>query len=103
MDHPPHDDISRKLVESGLYDAVLPIGVVIRGATPHFDAIVGAAHREILSSARESGVPVSLGIVTADDLQQAIERSGTKQGNKGWDAALAAIEMAQLYRALPSA
>ena len=92
----------RKLPASGRFDAAVALGVVIRGATPHFDALVHSAHRDLLEASRETGFPVGLGIVTADDLAQAIERCGTKHGNKGWDAALAALEMANLYRALGS-
>ncbi len=81
-------------------DAIIALGCVIRGGTPHFDYVAaevtkGAAHVQM-----DSGVPVSLGVLTTDTIEQAIERAGTKHGNKGWDAALAAIEMANLKKSL---
>ena len=85
---------------SGDFDAVVCLGAVVRGATPHFDMVAGEAARGTARAAYESGVPVSFGVLTTDTLEQAVERAGTKSGNKGWDAALGAIEMAQLLRQL---
>ncbi|MBN2226578.1 MAG: 6,7-dimethyl-8-ribityllumazine synthase [candidate division Zixibacteria bacterium] len=87
-----------KMAESKKYDAVLCLGTVIRGDTPHFDYIAAEATKGIAKAAMESGRPVIYGVITADTLDQAIERAGTKAGNKGWDAALAGIEMVNLYR-----
>ncbi len=85
---------------SGDYDAVVCLGAVVRGATPHFDLVAGEAARGVARAALDSGVPVTFGVLTTDTLEQAIERAGAKSGNKGWDAALAGIEMAQLLRTL---
>ena len=90
--------VAKKLAESGSYDAVLAIGVIIRGGTPHFDYVAAEASKGIAKTSVDSGVPVVFGVITADTLEQAIERAGTKGGNKGWDAALAAIEMANLLK-----
>ncbi len=87
-----------KMAESKKYDAVLCLGTVIRGDTPHFDYIAAEATKGIAKAAMESGRPVIYGVITADTLDQAIERAGTKAGNKGWDAAMAGIEMVNLYR-----
>nr|MBN2277710.1 6,7-dimethyl-8-ribityllumazine synthase [candidate division Zixibacteria bacterium] len=87
-----------RLVKSGKYDAVLCLGAVIKGDTPHFDYIASEATKGIAKTALDSGIPVIYGLITADTLEQAIERAGTKAGNKGWDAAQAGIEMANLYR-----
>jgi 6,7-dimethyl-8-ribityllumazine synthase len=89
---------AKKMAGSGRYDAVICLGCVIRGATPHFEYISAEVAKGIATVSLESGVPVSFGVITADNLEQAIERAGTKAGNKGWDAALAAIEMANLFR-----
>ena len=94
---------ARRLAESGQYHGVICLGAVIRGDTPHFEFVAGETSRGIARVALETGVPVIYGILTADTLEQAIERSGSKQGNRGWDAALQAIEMANLYRALSGA
>ena len=88
------------MAKSGSYDAVVCIGALVRGDTPHFDYIAGEASKGIARIALETGVPVIYGLVTADTLEQAIERSGTKAGNKGWQAAQAALEMVNLYRAM---
>jgi len=85
---------------SGDYDAVVCLGAVVRGATPHFDLVAGEAARGVARAALDSGVPVTFGVLTTDTLEQAIERAGAKSGNKGWDAALAGIEMAQLLRTM---
>jgi 6,7-dimethyl-8-ribityllumazine synthase len=89
-----------RLAKSGAYDAVICLGAIIRGDTPHFDYIANEAAKGIARIALETGVPVIYGLVTADTLEQAIERSGTKAGNKGRDAAETAIEMLNLYRDL---
>jgi 6,7-dimethyl-8-ribityllumazine synthase len=92
--------IARKLATGGGFDAVICLGAVIRGATPHFDAVVSAAVSGVARAGMDSGVPVIFGVLTTDTLEQAIERAGSKAGNKGFDAAAAAIEMANLLRAL---
>ena len=89
-----------KMAQSGKYDAVICLGAIIRGETPHFDYIANEASKGIARLALETGRPVIYGLVTADTLEQAIERSGTKAGNKGWHAAEAAIEMVTLYRVI---
>jgi 6,7-dimethyl-8-ribityllumazine synthase len=95
--------LARKLVTSGRAgDALICLGTLIRGATPHFDYIASEATKGIASAALESGVPVTFGVLTTETIEQAIERAGTKAGNKGWEAAVAAIEMANLYRQLRS-
>lgn len=91
---------AKKLAASGTYDAVVCLGAVIKGATPHFEYVSNQMARGLADVMRETGVPVSFGVITADDLEQAIERAGTKQGNKGADAALAAIEMANVLKQL---
>lgn len=90
---------AQRAARSGRYDAVLALGVVIRGATSHYDLIASEAVRGVAAAARESGIPVVMGIVTADTLDQAAERCGSKMGNKGWDAAQSAVEMANLEEA----
>jgi len=90
---------AKKLVRRG-YDAVICLGAVIRGATPHFEYVAAEVTKGIAQVGLESPVPVVYGIITADTLEQAIERAGTKAGNKGWDAAQAALEMANLWRQL---
>ena len=92
--------VARKMAENGSYDAVICLGCVIRGATPHFDYVAGEATRGIAAAAQDTGVPVIFGVLTTENLEQAIERAGTKAGNRGWDAALAALEMADLIRRL---
>ena len=84
------------MVESGRYQAVICLGVVIRGATPHFDYVAGEASKGIAQVGLNSGIPVSFGVLTCDTIEQAIERSGSKGGNKGFEAAVAAIEMVNL-------
>ncbi len=86
-----------RMAKSGKYHAVICLGTVIRGATPHFEYIAAEAAKGVAQTALQTGVPTIFGVITADTLEQAIERAGTKDGNKGWDAALAAIEMANLY------
>ena len=92
--------VARKMAASGNYDAVICLGCVIRGATPHFDYVAGEAAGGIAAAARDTGVPVIFGVLTTENLEQAIERAGTKSGNRGWDAALAALEMADVMRRL---
>ncbi len=92
--------IAKKLAESGRYDAVVCLGAVIRGGTPHFDYIAGEVSKGIARVGLDTGLPVILGVVTADTLEQAIERAGTKAGNYGSQAALHAIEMANLGKAI---
>ena len=87
---------AHKLANSGQYAAVIALGAVIRGSTPHFDYVAGECAKGLAQSAYSSGVPVAFGVLTTDS-EQAIERSGTKAGNKGVDAAIAAIEMVNLY------
>jgi 6,7-dimethyl-8-ribityllumazine synthase len=92
--------VARKLAESGAYDAVICLGAVIRGATPHFDYVAAEVSKGIAMVALESRIPVTFGVLTTDNLEQAIERAGSKAGNKGWEAAVAAIEMANLFKEL---
>jgi 6,7-dimethyl-8-ribityllumazine synthase len=94
---------AQKMANSGRYDAVVCLGVVIRGATPHFEYVAGAAAKGIAQVGLQSGIPVTFGVVTSDTLEQAIERAGSKAGHKGVEAALAAIEMANLLRQMEGA
>jgi len=94
---------SQKMASSGRYDAVVCLGVVIRGATPHFEYVAGETAKGIAQAGLQSGIPVTFGVITSDTLEQAIERAGSKAGNKGMEAALAAIEMANLLRQLDDA
>ncbi len=90
--------VARKMATAKKYDAVICLGVVIRGSTPHFEYIAAEVSKGIAMVGLESEIPVTFGVLTTDNLEQAIERAGTKGGNKGWDAALSAVEMANLYR-----
>ncbi|MEJ5300391.1 MAG: 6,7-dimethyl-8-ribityllumazine synthase [Thermodesulforhabdaceae bacterium] len=90
--------VAKKLAQSGRYNAVICLGAVIRGATPHFEYVANEVSKGIATVSLETGVPVTFGVLTTDNLEQAIERAGSKAGNKGWDAAIAAIEMANLLR-----
>ncbi len=92
--------IAQKMAESKKYDAVICLGAVIRGGTPHFDYIAAEVTKGIAKVNMDTGVPVIYGVITTDTLEQAIERSGTKDGNKGFDAAVSAIEMANLVKAI---
>ena len=92
--------IAKKLADSGKYDALICIGAVIRGATPHFDYVAGESAKGVAQVALNTGVPIIYGIITTDTIEQAIERAGTKAGNKGAEAAITAIEMANLNRQL---
>jgi 6,7-dimethyl-8-ribityllumazine synthase len=87
---------ARKMALSGRYDAVICLGAVVRGATAHFDYVAGGAANGISSVALETGIPVIFGVITTETIEQAIERAGTKMGNKGFEAAVSAIEMADL-------
>jgi 6,7-dimethyl-8-ribityllumazine synthase len=89
-----------KMAKSGDYDVVICLGVLIRGDTPHFEYIAAEASKGVARLTWDTGVPVIYGLVTADTIEQAIERSGTKAGNKGWQAAEAAIEMVNLYKVI---
>lgn len=92
--------VARRVVERGGVDAVICLGCVIRGATPHFDYVAGESAKGIGQLAMGSKVPVIFAVLTTESIEQAVERAGTKGGNKGFDAAVAAIEMAGLYRAI---
>jgi 6,7-dimethyl-8-ribityllumazine synthase len=92
--------VARKLAQTGRYDAVLCLGAVIRGATAHFDYVAGEAAKGIGAVALQTGVPVIFGVLTTDTIEQAIERAGTKAGNKGFDAAVTGIEMASLLKSI---
>ena len=89
-----------KVAETGRFDAVIALGVVIRGETPHFDYVAGEAAKGITQAGMTTGIPVMFGVITADTLEQAINRSGVKAGNKGYEAAVAAIEIIDLYRTI---
>lgn len=91
---------AKKLAEDERFDAIICLGAVIRGSTPHFEYVAAEVSKGIAMVALESKIPVTFGVLTTDNLEQAIERAGTKSGNKGWDAAVAAMEMASLYREL---
>lgn len=89
---------AKKLAESGKYDAVICLGAVIRGATPHFDYVCAEASKGIAQVSMQTGVPVAFGILTTENIQQAVERAGTKAGNKGVDCAMTAMEMVNLFK-----
>ena len=91
---------AKKLAESGRYDAVICLGAVIRGSTPHFDYVAAEVSKGIANVSLESRVPVTFGVLTTDNLEQAIERAGSKSGNKGYDGAMTAIEMVNLFKEL---
>ena len=92
--------IAKKMVESGKYDSVVCLGAVIRGATPHFDMVANEATKGIATVGLQCGVPVIFGILTTDSIEQAVERAGTKAGNKGFEAVTSAIEMVNLIKQL---
>jgi len=89
-----------RMAQSKKYDAVICLGAVIRGATPHFDYIAAEVTKGIAQVGLQTGIPIVYGVITADTLEQAIERAGTKAGNKGWDAAMSAMEMADLFKTM---
>jgi len=93
--------VAKRMAASGKYDAVICLGAVVRGATPHFDYIAAEVSKGIATAAISTDVPIAYGIITCDTLEQAVERAGTKMGNKGFDAAATAIEMANLLDKLP--
>ncbi len=90
--------IVKKLAQKGTYNAIIALGTIIRGSTPHFDYVAAEASKGIAVAGMETGVPVSFGVITSDTIEQAIERAGSKAGNKGWDAAMTAMEMANLMK-----
>jgi 6,7-dimethyl-8-ribityllumazine synthase len=92
--------VAKKLAASGRYDAVICLGAVIRGATPHFDYVAAEVSKGIANVALESNIPLTFGVLTTDNLEQAIERAGSKSGNKGYEAAVSAIEMVNLFKEL---
>ncbi|HEX8960174.1 MAG TPA: 6,7-dimethyl-8-ribityllumazine synthase [Geobacteraceae bacterium] len=91
---------TQKMAATGKYDALICLGAVIRGATPHFDYVAAEVSKGIAQVSLKSGVPIAFGVLTTDSIEQAIERAGTKAGNKGFEAAMTAIETAQLFRSL---
>jgi 6,7-dimethyl-8-ribityllumazine synthase len=95
--------VVRRLAAAEKFDAIIALGAVIRGSTPHFDYVAGEAVKGLGAAAQASSVPIAFGVLTTETIEQAIERAGTKQGNKGWDAAVSAIEMVALSRALDDA
>ncbi|HOV60382.1 MAG TPA: 6,7-dimethyl-8-ribityllumazine synthase [Candidatus Hydrogenedentes bacterium] len=95
--------VAKKMAQSGRYDAVIALGCVIRGATPHFEYVAAEAAKGVGMVMLETGVPVLFGILTTDSIEQAVERAGTKAGNKGADAAMGALEMVSLLDALEEA
>ncbi len=92
--------MAKKMAESGKYDAVICLGAVIRGGTPHFDYVCAEVSKGVASVSLDSGLPVAFGVLTTDSVEQAIERAGTKAGNKGAEAAMSAIEMVNLMGAI---
>ena len=92
--------VAKKMAAKGVYSAVICLGTVIRGATPHFDYIAAEVSKGVALASMDTGVPVAFGVLTCETIEQAVERAGTKSGNKGWDAAITAIEMAQLMKKL---
>jgi len=92
--------VAKKMAESGAYDAVIAVGAVIRGNTPHFDYVANEVSKGVAHVALDTGVPILFGVLTTDTIEQAVERAGTKAGNKGFDAACAAIEMVNLMEQL---
>src|SRR6266702_3919951 len=91
---------AKKMAESGRYDALICLGAVIRGATPHFDYVAAEVSKGIAQVSLKTGIPIAFGVLTTDSIEQAIERAGTKAGNKGFEAAMTAIETAQLFRSI---
>lgn len=92
---------AKRMAASGQYDGVVCLGAVIRGATPHFEYVSAEVAKGVAMIQLDTGVPVAFGVLTTDTIEQAVERAGTKAGNKGWDSALAALEMVNLLKSLP--
>ncbi len=92
--------IAKRMASKGTYNALICLGTVIRGATPHFDYVASEVSKGIAAASLDTGVPIAFGVITSDTIEQAVERAGTKSGNKGWDAAITAIEMAQVVKRL---
>ncbi len=92
--------VARRLALKRTHNAIICLGTIIRGATPHFEYIAAEVSKGIASVSMETGLPIAFGIITSDTIEQAVERAGTKSGNKGWDAAITAIEMSQLLKKL---
>ena len=95
--------VAKKLAEKNKYDAIIAIGAVIRGGTPHFDFVAGECNKGLAQVSLDAGIPVAFGVITTDSIEQAIERSGTKAGNKGAEAALCALEMVNVISAIEEA
>ncbi len=93
--------VAKRLAQSGRYQAVICLGAIIRGATPHFEYVASECAKGIAQASLETGVPIIFGVLTTDTIEQAVERAGTKAGNKGFEAAMAALEMADLLAKLP--
>ena len=91
---------AQKLAEKGTYNALICLGTVIRGSTPHFDYVAAEVSKGVATASMATGVPIAFGVLTTDSIEQAVERAGTKSGNKGFDAAMTAIEMAQVIKKL---
>jgi len=91
---------AKKVAEKGSYNALICLGTVIRGATPHFDYVAAEVSKGVASVSLDTGVPIAFGVLTTDTIEQAVERAGTKSGNKGFDSAVTAIEMAQVFKKL---
>lgn len=92
--------VAKKMASKGAYNAVICLGTVIRGATPHFDYVAAEVSKGIAHASFETGVPIAFGVITSDTIEQAVERAGSKSGNKGFDAAITAVEMAQVMKKL---
>jgi 6,7-dimethyl-8-ribityllumazine synthase len=92
---------AKRMANSGRYDGLVCLGAVIRGSTPHFDYVAAEVAKGVAMVQLETGVPIGFGVLTTDTIEQAVERAGTKAGNKGWDSALSALEMVNLLRSLP--
>lgn len=92
--------VCQKAAATGDYQAVIALGAVIRGSTPHFDYVAGEVAKGVAHASLATGVPIVFGVLTTDSIEQAVERAGTKAGNKGWDAGMSAIEMSSLFKAM---
>ncbi len=92
--------IAKKMASKGTYNALICLGTVIRGATPHFEYVASEVSKGVAAASLDTGVPIAFGVITSDTIEQAVERAGAKAGNKGWDAAVTAIEMAQVMKRL---